>query len=194
MVISAGSLETEAIREAQEVLETVRFTNFNLTAGQTLSGVFKPALSFTVGQGWALNYPPAPDWFIIERNDAFLSFLNVAEVYDPEHPSEDNVSATPEDLVGWLKNHPHLKVTDEKKLFVGGVPGVQLDVSCRGSCVSLFPTSTEDFSFLEGYRNQLTILQVGGETVVISAESPADNFNSFQPEAQDVISSVKWNG
>src|ERR687885_2158447 len=57
----------------------------DLSPGEYRTEVFKPALSFTVGEGWALECPEGPDFVCLlpPQRQTRLRFVNVDEVYKP---------------------------------------------------------------------------------------------------------------
>jgi hypothetical protein len=166
----------------------------SLPANTFEAGLFWPTLSFTVGEGWEVVGQEQEDYLSIARG-ADITFSNVHEVYDPRNPTEENVSPAPDELAAWLKGHPHLTVMGEKKVRVGGVPGVRLDVEvtsapdnypidCYGPCVPLFPNG--EWHYID-YTYTFIVLDVGLEKVVISIDPDLPN-----DEAQDVLDSVEW--
>jgi hypothetical protein len=143
---------------------------------------------------------------------AGITFLNVQEVYKPTKTGEPNVVDAPEDMVGWLQQHPYLQTSNPEPVRVGGVKGLQLEVvvgdrpqnyipECTSivghpNCVDLFRLRTEGpILLVEGEKAGGIVLEdVGGETVSIGFVSPASEFDKFAPEAQKVLDSVEWRG
>src|SRR5215216_5451136 len=92
-----------------------------LDAGRHTSVLFWPTLSFTVDEGWtvAKGLPQTDNYLRIERKAVAMTFMTTEEVYNPQNPNEENISPIPDDnLVAWLKGHPHLNVTSEQKVRV----------------------------------------------------------------------------
>jgi hypothetical protein len=118
----------------------------------------------------------------------------------------------PEDMVGWLQQHPYLQTSKPEPVRVGGVKGVQFDVVVgdrpqnyipvcttivgNPNCVDLFRLSTGwPILLVEGEKVRAIVLEdVGGETVTIGFSSPASEFGELAPEAQKVLDSVEWRG
>jgi hypothetical protein len=185
-----------------------------LRPGTYRSEEFKPSLSFHVGKGWSSTpFPEASDVLEITLGQtAGLTFVNVQEVYKPTKTGEPNVVDAPEDMVGWLQQHPYLQTSKPEPVTVGGVKGVQFDVvvgdrpqyyipTCTSiignpNCVDLFRLSTGEPIFqIEGEKVGGIVLEdVGGETVAIGFYSPASEFGELAPEGQKVLESVKWTG
>jgi hypothetical protein len=185
-----------------------------LRPGTYRSEEFKPSLSFHVGKGWSSSpLLEASDVLQIARGQtAVITFLNVQEVYKPTKTGGPNVVDAPEDMVGWLQQHPYLQTSKPEPVRVGGVKGLQFEVvvgdrpqyyipictSIVGNpnCVDLFRLSTGGpILLVEGDKAGGIVLEdVGGETVTIGFVSPASEFGELAPEAQKVLDSVEWRG
>src|SRR5215210_5945780 len=103
-----------------------------LRPGTYRSEEFKPSLSFHVGKGWSsppLEASEASDILVIAR-EHFKSagLINVQEVYKPTKTGSAIVVDAPEDMVGWLQQHPYLQTSNPEPVTVGGVKGVEFDV------------------------------------------------------------------
>ncbi len=184
----------------------------DLRPGEYHTEAFEPALSFTVGKGWALECPEGPDFVCLlpPGGQTRLRFVNVDEVYEPSGLVDMSGRTTPPpaDLVGFLERHPYLETDKPQQISVGGIGGEQLDVAvadlpksypkglCVSDCVQLSVFSDgDDWAVEEGNKNRLTVLEgVKGETVVIDFSSPAANFDESWPEAEKVIKTVEWRG
>jgi len=185
-----------------------------LRPGTYRSEEFKPSLSFHVGKGWSSPLPEeASDFLPIARGQtAGLGFLNLQEVYKPTKTGSAILVDAPEDMVGWLQQHPYLQTSNPEPVTVGGVKGVEFDVvmgdlpkgynpTCSSiidnpNCVDIVRLSTgETISLAEGEKIRFIVLEdVEGETVTIGFTSLASEFEEFVPEAQKVIDTVKWGG
>lgn len=175
-------------------------TEAPLAAGRFNTGLFSPTLSFTVGEGWRVATAETEDSLSIER-DSRIYFSNVTEVFeptgevlDPQDPTQPNASPAPDDLVSWIEDHPHLNVTKEKEVDIGGLTGTQLDVevtsapedypvTCYGPCVALFPNT--DYYYEDNFY-RFVVSDVGPDQIFISINSLND------PRAQKVLASVTW--
>src|SRR5215208_3872781 len=112
-----------------------------LRPGTYRSEEFKPSLSFHVGKGWSSTpFPEASDVLEITLGQtAGLTFVNVQEVYKPTKTGGPNVVDAPEDMVGWLQQHPYLQTSKPEPVRVGGVKGLQFDVVVGGPAAVLHP-------------------------------------------------------
>ena len=183
-----------------------------LRPGEYRTEVFKPALSFTVGKGWALECPAGEDnvCLLPPGEQTLFKFVNVDEVYKPSGLIDMSGETTPPpaDLVGWFEQHPYLQTDKPQPVTVGGIKGQQIDVVgdlpkdypeglCGGiDCVQLTVGSLgEDWAVEEGNKDRVTILEdVKGQTVIIDFGSPAAEFDEYWPEAEKVVQSVQWKG
>jgi hypothetical protein len=178
-----------------------------LRPGEYHSVKFKPPLSFEVGKGWSNNAEQLSDYIELEQQGEIgqLHFANVKEVFKP---GTTNVVEAPEDLVGWLQQHPYLKTSKPQPVTVGGVKGEQFEVLvdhlpkdpngyCGSDCLDIFNLSGGDQLgwFTEVNKRKVIVLEdVKGDTVVIWYAGPPDTFDKFAPRAQKVVDSVKWGG
>jgi hypothetical protein len=57
----------------------------------------------------------------------WVGFLNVKEVYPPSETGGEPAMPAPEDIRGWITQHPYLVTEEAHQRVVGGVTGVQFD-------------------------------------------------------------------
>jgi hypothetical protein len=177
-----------------------------LRPGEYRSEEFKPSLSFRVGKGWSSTPSEASDLLQIMRGEtAGLIFAVIHEVYKPSRTGSPEVVEAPEDLVGWLQHHPYLQTSKPEPITVGGVKGKQFDVVvedlpedyygvCGQDCVDMTKVADGRVLFQpKEERTRLIVLEdVEGETVTVALHSQTTEFDEFTPEAQKVVTSVKW--
>ena len=136
-----------------------------------------------------------------------LHFLTPQEVYKPTKTGAPNAVEAPEDMVGWVRQHPYLQTSKPKPVTVGGVEGERFDVAvgevpegyagaCGSDCVDLMRDSGSSTQQApKGVKIRTIVLEdVKGETVIIGFAAPVSEFDHFAPEAQKVIDTVKWKG
>jgi hypothetical protein len=93
---------------------------------------FRPAFSFVaVGEGW-FSMGELDGFLSIGRETSEetseLAFIRVEEVINPNNPLDSTATTpAPEDMVGWLQNHPHLQTEKPEPVSVGGIKGVHFD-------------------------------------------------------------------
>jgi hypothetical protein len=188
-----------------------------LQPGEYRTEEFEPSFSFRVGKGWKNDPPEAFDILLLGKEPGGFGAVTVQRVYEPTKSGLPIVVNTPKDLVGWLEHHPYLKTSDPEPISVGGVKGLQLDVTvakdlpedyhsgaCSSiadpeECVDLFSVSTPSHSPVfvsEGSKLHLIVSKdvLSGLTVALGYASRSTHFDEFAPEAQKVIDTVKWGG
>src|SRR5215211_725295 len=166
----------------------------DLRPGEYRTEAFKPALSFTVGKGWALECPAGEDnvCLLPPGEQTLFKFVNVDEVYKPSELIEMSGKTTPPpaDLVGWFEQHPY----QQTDVVVGDLPKDYAG-ACGFDCVQLAFLSIGNWAIEEGNKDRLTVLEdVKGQTVIIDFGSPAAKFDEYWPEAEKVVESVQWKG
>jgi hypothetical protein len=192
-----------------------------LPAGRYSTGEsFEPSFSFELGEGWLvlrtsgtrslkLGYA-APGQEVAQGKG--LRFLDVREVFEPRERGGGvlfEAKPAPEDLVAWLLRHPYLGTEEPKPADVGGVPakrlGADVDVpegyrsvegGCAVPCIPLFRAGSGSVSYLteKGESRSIVPRDIEGETVAIIVSAPAEKFEEFLPEAQEVLGTVEWGG
>jgi len=177
-----------------------------LSPGTYATKVFEPGLSFSVGKGWTAALPETPDAVaLVEQNGpTLIGILNVEKVFDPTDP-EGPLKPAPDDMVGWLQDHPRLEVEPPSRVSVGGVSGQQFDAIasepkegpdfCSEPCVPLFYITDNNFWVGKSEKYRFIVLDdVKGQEVTIFFGGPAVEFDESLPKAQKVLDTVQWNG
>ncbi len=211
MLSARGGVEKEA--EVRHLPKEAKA----LQPGEYRTEEFEPSFSFRVGKGWKNDPPEAFDILLLGQERGGLGAVNVQRVYEPSKSGTPIVVNAPKDLVGWLEHHPYLKTSDPEPISVGGVKGLQLDVTvakdlpedyhsgaCSSiadpeECVDIFSVSTPSHSPVfvsESSKLHLIVSkdELSGLTVTMGYASRSTNFDEFAPEAQKVIDTVEWGG
>lgn len=183
-----------------------------LRPGEYRTEEFKPSASFRVGKGWLTSPPEASDVLQLEYGETTgLAFTNVQGIYKPilkpTQTSTPEVMKVPVDLAGWLQRHPYLKTGKPEPITVGGVKGVEFDVTVQGlpeehvsicgtDCVDVFKQRFgHQVILFEGDKVHIIVLEdVKGDTVTIDYGGLATDFDKVAPEAQKLADSVEWGG
>jgi hypothetical protein len=183
-----------------------------LPPGKYVTTKFKPALSFRiVDGGWANLGPEQPDYFFFgygpPESPLLLGFGAPGRVYDPERLPKQVAVPEPKDWVAWYRSHPYLKTEEPTSVSVGGVSGVQFETEvssvprdypedCPAPCIPVWRMGAADFDWIMtlGDKEQITIVDTGGETVIIDALAPEDRSEKLLPKAQKVLDTVEWEG
>jgi hypothetical protein len=180
-----------------------------LRPGEYRTEEFKPSASFRVGEGWFTSPPEASDVLQLEYGEtAGLAFTNVQGVFKPTESGTTQVVEAPEDLAGWFQHHPYLETGKPEPITVGGVKGVEFDLSlaedlpkdyasqCGTDCVDILSEQGAGHPIAyEGDKTHYVVLEdVEGETVTIDYGGLATDFDKVAPQAQKLVDTVKWGG
>jgi len=189
---------------------TVPEPGHTLAAGTYVTTEFEPAFSFRVGEGWEPAAPEIPDLLEIAslpEDRVLITFSNPRSVYDPDRPAEEVVIPVPEDWGAWFRNHPYLDTGKAVPVTIGDASGVEFETEvspaprnfpqwCGVPCVPTWPLSDGSaYAYAQGVKGQTTILNVGGETVIIGVGVPealADESEALSEKAQSVLDTVEW--
>ena len=180
----------------------------DLPPGKYVTDEFEPAFTFgVVGEGWVVG--GAEERGALDTRlgveGPVISFANEQKVFDPSKPSDLIAVPAPEDMVAWLQRHPYLETEEPEPASVGGVKGAQIDAvvaddvpisECGDNCLGLLMIGPDiDWVVYEKERVRFVVLEdVGGERVIVAAETRAADFEGFLPKAQEVLETVEWKG
>jgi hypothetical protein len=102
----------------------------SIPEGEYAAEKFEPAFSIRIKErGWQGRFREERNSLTISTRSAFLVFLSMPRVYDPNELRQETQEPTPEDLVAWIEHHPWLEASKPRPAFVGGVEGRQIDVT-----------------------------------------------------------------
>jgi hypothetical protein len=206
---AATEIERTRTTEAPKAARKIPEEGQPLPPGKYLTTKFKPALSFrVVDEGWVNVGREQPDSFFFafgqREVSVLLGFATPLKVYDPERLPKQVAVPAPKDWVAWYRNHPYLETGKATSVTVGGVSGMQFEtevssvprdypkVCGQTPCIPVLETSDLTWIMTLGDKDQITILDVGGETVIIDILAPEDDFEKLLPKAQKVIDTVEW--
>lgn len=200
--------ETTETGSEPQVLPTGGPTGGALLPGIYTTGRFDPRVTFTLeeqpGARWRADADHPDLLSIAKEGHAFLTFLRPSEVIDPETLEAVD---PPADYVAWLRNHPNLEAGDPTPASIGGFDGIQLDIASitpvEGQrcgiggddppCVAIAPVSEgAPFIFAEGTAARITVLEVGGEAILVAIEDQSETYEEFLPQAEQVLESVEF--
>src|SRR5829696_3175897 len=212
VVISAGAIAAVALsREGVLFAEPSTLPKEGpIESGAYRTDEFEPALSFNVGEDWAMyGGAEMPDILNLGltgtlelARPSLLGFYRPQSVYDPKDPDLETLRPAPssvDEWVAWFREHPHLDTGEPVPTRVGGVSGVRID-----STVSSLPkdqaflymwTHEDGFEIRDnkGAASRIIILEVRGEPVLVSISAAGkDNFEELLPRAQEVLNTVEW--
>ena len=145
-----------------------------------------------------------------------LAFNHPKTIVEPNSQSDvgkpgdvkEHLSPLPDDIIAWLQKHPYLKTSEPEPVTVGNEKGMQIDVEVPvpkeyseihcgpgNPCILLFGSEKNvEVLIPAGGKNRIIVLKdIEGETVTIMSNAyPASNFDTFIPNAQEVIDTVEW--
>jgi len=181
-------------------------------AGEYVTTEFLPALSISVSDDWQLAHPEAPAALSITiPAEGQLIFTSPLEVFALDNLSQPRTIPGPRDVdewVSWFQHRPYLETSKPIPVNVGGASGVRIDVIATSvsdnyprsicgeqlPCVPLYSARGNLIYASEGWKDRFLIVDVEGESVIINASAPEDEFNEFLPKALKVVDTVRWEG
>lgn len=191
----------------------------NLAGGIYVADRFEPPFTFRVGQGW-LAYIHRPAFVFLSFGEAdlrrpkALSFQTLHRVVEPEAANlfTGKLLRPPQDLVGWIQDHPFIEAGAATVTTVGGTEAIQVDAvvkttpkryggpgvedgGCPAPCVVLWTTEAEGASFVffvKGERVRFIVLRVGEQDVVITVEAMAGEFDQVVAESERVLGTLSF--
>ena len=185
-----------------------------LAPGTYTSRAFAPAVTYTLPAGWT-NPVDGPTYFQLAPAGSEIAGIHlfrdpVAASQDPQCPeaAEPNVGHTSTELTTWIRARPGLTVVGPKIVMVGGMRGVELDISIadgwKASCpfangsptVALFVGSKNEFRWVvagnERLRVDLIDLPGGGLLVVDVDAFDGSVFNQLVADAAPIVTSMSF--
>jgi hypothetical protein len=194
-----------------------------LAPGSYRTTKFQVKLTFRVGPGWEVPTAETSGDFMLGRDvDAtapfegqYLSFLRVEQVFATPLLTDRQLAggrqrylrAAPRDLAAWFRRHPYLTTSKPKPVQLGGVTGMQVDVTVKDlparpdtcadanprQCVFLFPfTNGDAFSSFEGGTTRYLVLRVGRAPLLVVIEAPKGRLRRFITEADKLLATVRF--
>ena len=190
-----------------------------LRSGAYIADRFKPPFRFRVGQGW-LAYSHKPKFVFLSLGEVdllrprALSFQRLHRVVERKASNlfTGRLLRPPQDLAGWLQDHPHLNAGSPTITTVGDTPAIQIDVvvksvpkrygapgvqngGCPAPCVILWTTASEGASFIffvKGEKVRFLILRAGKQEVVITIEALTREFDEVVAESERVLGTLSF--
>lgn len=165
-----------------------------LRPGSYTTTVFRPCLSFLVGDDWC--YEQIVDWFAPlwwQEKPQFLILERPAKVYDPQ---SGRAVAAPDDLVAWLTRHPRFRFKGPASTQIGGLDATVLDgkVKDEPACLwpGIYPGKDQCVGASDEERLRVLVLDVGKSRLVISIHGLIDRWREFRPEADALLRTIRF--
>lgn len=191
-------------------------------AGHLRDGEVPAQAVVRVGEGWGLlgdaenGIALAPKFDPATGPEKQVTITAVKWVFDKplltdrelDANRERHILPAPRNLLRWLRANPHLQIGAAKPARLGGVRGVQFDVTVKKipgpsncqqlaprHCVTLFPVtrgSEEPIEVVEvsGSPSRYILVEIDGQPVLVTVGAPPGQFSAFIAEAGKVLETV----
>lgn len=153
----------------------------NLTPGRTVGAGLRPPLVAKAPDSWTVFKDGAFVWIDADGSNSTLPHIDITgplvEVFDVDQRA--GVPIPPEGYASWLREHPWLEVLDDRTVVVDGQEFPQLTMRMdwkapedevpvgRWTTGPLKRGEWPDFS--KGERFTLTVIEVDGQTMVVTS-------------------------
>jgi hypothetical protein len=182
-----------------------------LAAGTYATQVFGPRIVYTVPAGWT-NGEDLPGNFLLQRegDDRYLGiYRNVAAPDGCNEWPLRGIGRDVNDLVAWLMGHPGLTTSGPVEVSVGGLDGVQLDLSLAQTWKDTCPYSQGQpvvpfivggnpsdlhHVLLPGFEERLYLLDHGGRNVAIEVGAEGQDLDEYLDEILPIIETLEFDG
>ena len=176
-----------------------------LSPGEYETSKFSPKVTFEVPEGWQTAGAELPDVLDLARRgkDATITFARIKSVYNSSPRGKFFVPA-PKDMLSFFTGHPRLEAEKPTEVEVGGVKGMQVDATvksvpklrpreCNDPCLGIFRDSRNlSYKQFQGYRARYLVLDVDGQTVTIALQAPAQEFEEFAEDSQEILDTAEF--
>jgi hypothetical protein len=206
------------VEDVGELLESEPGSPFPLEAGDYKAASFSTPLAFTLADIGVVNgnLPNELDLTLGPNQNVRLTFLD--DAVEPLRPKAkqtsadlklDEIPATTDALVDWLKQHPRLTSSKPKSVTIGGVEGTELEVELKDGqgyrsdlcpaaepCAALFHTSPDasksvGYVAAPGSKLRIATVEVDGRRIVIVTEAKG-NLDKLAEWADEVLGTVTF--
>jgi len=152
---------------------------------------FERPVSVTVASGWEIGHDD-PAFFDLFRGSDFpsVSFARFTDVYvDAASRSAATDAAT---VAATLGNRPDVTMTDPTAIELGGLHGLQFDLTTTAPKTSLFFGPAGDFRLEPTFRTRYRVLDFpGGGVLVIGVHGLGEGFDAAVALADPVTSTLR---
>ncbi len=185
-----------------------------LDAGTYVSDDLSVPTQLTLGEGWT-GYIATPDEISVQDSDDRFTELTVARLqtgYDPpcytgtegaSPPELKLLGPEPRDVIEHIAGQPILDASEPQPVNLGGVTGLQIDVTPAGPLADvcpdpignrlhLFQAGGDSVWVRDGQKVRIIALDVRGTTVTIVAGAPAAAFGESMARLQPTIDSLAF--
>jgi hypothetical protein len=184
-----------------------------LAPGTYKTRSFSPGITYAVPVGW-INQEDLPGNFqlLLEGDDRFIGIYQNANAPDgcEEHPDPD-VSQKVSDYTRWLRRNPLLHVTKPRRISVGGLHGVVMDISKAPGTKGMgctYDAFTGNAPFIiggrgpaglhhvimdaPGWEERLYLLRYGTGNVAIEIGPEGDSLDEYLEKVAPILRSLRF--
>ena len=180
-----------------------------IEAGTYTTRVFKPAITYTVPDGWENREDLLGNFLLqIEDDDRYLGiYRDIAVPQECEEAPEPGIGQTPAELAEWLTSHPGLVTSEPEQVSIGGLDGLFVDISLDPGWTTVCPYSGGQpvvpfiigggvsglhHVILPGFEERLYLLEYEGGNVAIEVGPEGSSLDEYLTEVQPIIESLEF--
>jgi hypothetical protein len=179
-----------------------------LEPGRYETSVFEVPLSFELPASWSLLAPERGRSFVFElpqgdlrEESVFVAFMMPVRVASSDPDAIDEFVLPPDDWAAWYQSHPRIDAEGPERATVGGVSAVRIDnavrnpydhPACPVPCVFVYTTGDFNAFAVESQKSRDYVLDVDGETVIVSILAPKDRFDELVGEGESIVQSIRF--
>ena len=152
--------------------------------------VFEPTLTFHVlTDGWVFFFPDDDDEMAVGKGDVELLGGRVSKVVDPttHQPIE-----APDDLIGWLDEHPGFEADAPEAATVDGRDARSIDIrNPSDTDVDVWAYPTGNARVAADTDARIWVIPMDGPDLVFTALATADAFDASVEEMATILESLQ---
>jgi hypothetical protein len=165
----------------------------DLAAGSYLVDSIPP-ITFSVDSGWTSTRPD-PDFFDLEKGPAYLAVLVVTLIFTDPQQTNFKVpdGMDPAAAAAKIAKNKGLKLTDPVPVTIGGVSGLEFDVTTKSPLIySFIGGDHTGYFFSSDIKGRVRLVSVGGKLVAITTEAPPKQFDAVIGQVQPIIDGIAF--
>ena len=160
----------------------------SLPAGMYKTNLFEPQLVFTLSSGWRQFFPDEDDEIYVGTANAELAISRPVEVRDP---TTGEAVPAPEDLLGWLVDHPDLNSSEPTAVAIGGIGSHYVEPSTTRD-VGVFAFRGGDYRIVAGAKQRVYVIPLSGPDLAVTiAASESGTLADAIPVAEPTVESLE---
>src|SRR5262245_36328078 len=156
-----------------------------MAPGEYATSLFEPRLTFTVGEGWSSLFPDDPDEIALDR-DQGTTGLGITRATKVVYPATGQAVAVPDDLIGWLSEHPALEAEAPGKTKIAGIEARYVDTVATATRET-FAYDTGNMRVIDGDHTRFYVVPLDGPDLTIILVSSAERFDEALPLVAAIV-------